>query len=263
MRSLLAITTYNQIHYTDLLLKRLKYHSDVDVLIVDDFSTDNYPALAKHYGVGIITKDKGYGPTHSWNLAYQKFKYGNYNFLFISNNDVIIPDGALGNMARTLQDNMVVVPFCNPQGISSLGEQQKISRYKELNLGDYDSRHAPDEMFTYETIQEIQDKINNREDDRKLGSFGGHFMGFNGEILDYEFEPDKLFDPSREFTGGDNEIFRRLRNQDIRATLCKSAYVFHFRYGSSDITTDRRILQVQRELDFSKTDSAVPFPNLI
>jgi len=260
MKSLLAITTYNQIHYTDLLLKTFKYSPDVEVLIIDDFSADNYSSLARKYGVNIITKDQGFGPTHSWNLAYQKFKNGKYKNLFISNNDVIIPDGALKSMERSLEQHMIVVPFCNPQGISSLGEQQDIARYKEPRLFKYNSRRAPSDLFTYENIQEIQNKIKNTSENRTIASFGGHFMGFNRDIMNYEFEKDILFDPSRKFTGGDNEIWRRMRNQGIRATLCKSSYVFHFRYGTSDDTTDRRKLGIQRNLDFSKTDSVVPFP---
>ena len=48
---LLAITTYNQSEYTKLCFDSLKnLEDDIDVLVIDDCSTDNTVKLCEEYG---------------------------------------------------------------------------------------------------------------------------------------------------------------------------------------------------------------------
>ena len=93
-RTLLVITTYNQSKYTRLCFESLKtIEKDVDVLVVDDCSTDNTVELCKEYGHEVITKPEGMGLTDSWNRGYYEFKQrwiydesgqdDNYDYLII------------------------------------------------------------------------------------------------------------------------------------------------------------------------------------
>ena len=63
---LLVITTYNQSHYTKLCFESLKKLDDnIDVLVVDDYSTDDTVDICKEYGHRVITKDEPKGLTDS------------------------------------------------------------------------------------------------------------------------------------------------------------------------------------------------------
>ena len=48
---LLAITTYNQSNYTRMCFESLKkLDDDMDVIVIDDFSTDDTVDVCKEYG---------------------------------------------------------------------------------------------------------------------------------------------------------------------------------------------------------------------
>lgn len=76
MKTLLVITTYNQLNYTKIFFDYFNKNenSNVDVLVIDDCSTDETVDWCYENNIDIITKDFGNGLTHSWNLAYQYFK---------------------------------------------------------------------------------------------------------------------------------------------------------------------------------------------
>ena len=101
-RTLLVITTYNQSKYTRACFETLKgIEDDVDVLVIDDCSTDNTIELCKEYNHEIIVKETGLGLTDSWNRGYYEFKQrwfanesgqdDNYDYLILANNDILIP----------------------------------------------------------------------------------------------------------------------------------------------------------------------------
>ena len=53
-KTLLAITTYNQSDYTKLCLDSIsKLNIDLDVLVIDDFSSDNTIELCSQYNTKI------------------------------------------------------------------------------------------------------------------------------------------------------------------------------------------------------------------
>ena len=87
-KTLLAITTFNQLKYTEICRSSIPEIDDLDVLFIDDKSTDNTVEHLKSKNAAVIEKNKGAGLTDSWNLAYRIFKEKNYHSLIISNNDV-------------------------------------------------------------------------------------------------------------------------------------------------------------------------------
>ena len=94
--TLLVITTYNQSEYTKLCFDSIKnIEDDVDVLIIDDCSTDDTIELCKEYNYDVIVKEKGLGLTDSWNKGYVEFKNRKYDYFILANNDILIPNGAI------------------------------------------------------------------------------------------------------------------------------------------------------------------------
>ena len=66
-RTLLVITTYNQSEYTKACFESLRdIEDDVDVLVIDDCSTDDTIELCKEYNHEVIVKEKAI----MWILAF-------------------------------------------------------------------------------------------------------------------------------------------------------------------------------------------------
>ena len=61
-KTLLVVTTYNLSEYTKACFDSLKnIEDDIDILVIDDCSTDDTIELCEQYGHEVITKDKGMG----------------------------------------------------------------------------------------------------------------------------------------------------------------------------------------------------------
>ena len=104
MKILLAITTFNEIKITDECLEKITNQQNVyPHFLRDDYSNrDNIKFLSKKYNIPMIGKVRHTGLTHSWNLAYKYFIENDYDFLFISNNDVLIPEQTLDLLSSSL-----------------------------------------------------------------------------------------------------------------------------------------------------------------
>ena len=154
MKILLAITTYNELDITNQCLQSaIKSDADIDILIVDDYSEkENIKALSQNYPIYFIGKVTHTGLTHSWNLAYRYFIENNYDILFISNNDVLIPTQTLSLLSKKLleSDALVVVPSSTftGAGIGKCGIAQGI---KQLQY------HPNIDVNLSENFQKVQD----------------------------------------------------------------------------------------------------------
>ena len=150
---LFAITTFNQSNITRLCLDSLKLITDeYDVIIVDDASTDDTIRLCVEHNIKYITKETGLGLTDSWNKAYQYFKDNGYGYLIIANNDILVPDKALTEMANVLDywPCSLVVPMSTIKG-SGHNVVQAIDNYYGTN--EYDN---PDNYGMILPSNEIQ-----------------------------------------------------------------------------------------------------------
>eukprot|EP01023_Acetabularia_acetabulum_P020155 TRINITY_DN2039_c0_g1_i14.p3 TRINITY_DN2039_c0_g1~~TRINITY_DN2039_c0_g1_i14.p3 ORF type:complete len:153 (+),score=18.66 TRINITY_DN2039_c0_g1_i14:118-576(+) len=102
---LLAVPTANVLHRTHSLLISLSSIEDsFDLLIVDELSTDGTIEHLKQRKIKFVSPEKPSGVTHNWNMAFEYFMANDqYNILFISNNDVLIPNGVIDELAQSLQ----------------------------------------------------------------------------------------------------------------------------------------------------------------
>jgi glycosyltransferase involved in cell wall biosynthesis len=244
-RILLVITTYNESEYTKLCFDSLKtIEDDVDVLVIDDCSTDDTVELCKEYGHEVITKEEGLGLTDSWNKGYYEFKQrwiydesgmdDNYDYLIIANNDILIPQGAITELKNTFTKwpFSLVVPTSTTNGVGHNREQSIENHYQGMSPSCDDPNY----------YQEIQDRIidvktqiresNNlyQLDPKRMKMFNGFFFMMNRNIINYEYSDKELFEPKYIMTKNEDEFnWSNLIPNDDFPAVCKTSFVFHYK----------------------------------
>ena len=240
---LLVITTYNQSKYTKLCFDSLeKLDDNFDVLVVDDYSTDDTLEICREYNHEVITKDEPLGLTDSWNKGYYEFKNrwfvnesgmdDNYDFLILANNDILIPKGALGELLDTFHNwnSSLVVPTSTEYGVGHNLPQSVNHFYSGIE---------PDEPNNYQTTQ---DKILEVKEEMRKGNnlyvcdpirmkmFNGFFFMMSREIMQYELSQDVLFNPNFNMTKNEDEFnwTNLITNNDF-SMLCKTSFVYHYK----------------------------------
>ncbi len=210
---LLAITTYNQIKFTKKCLDSLQtITTNPEIVVFDDCSTDGTQDL----DVKVITKDKGRGLTDSWNAAYRYFLESDHEHFFLANNDILIPQGALENMAECLADVPLCVPLTSKRGAGNVSVRQDVIAYRDI-------KYDPDDP---ENIQKIQDQISGIASPRiAIGKLNGFFFGMSRDIIKYQYSKGLLVDPKYINVGNDNDLCRRLKS----VVICTRAFIFHFK----------------------------------
>ena len=244
-RTLLVITTYNQSEYTRACFESLRnIEDDVDVLVIDDCSTDDTIELCKEYNHEIIVKETGLGLTDSWNRGYYEFKQrwiydesgqdDNYDYLILANNDILIPRGAITELKNTFHKwpFSMIVPTSTTYGVGHNREQTIENYYHGI---------APDcnEPENYQVIQdrilEIRDdlkKANNlfQLDPSRMKMFNGFFFMMNRNIINYQYSDRELFEPKYIMTKNEDEFnWSKLIPNDDFAAVCKTSFVFHYK----------------------------------
>jgi len=244
-KTLLVITTYNQSKYTKLCFDSLKnLEDDIDVLVIDDCSTDDTVKICKEYGYEVITKEEGLGLTDSWNRGYYEFKSrwfnnksgfdDNYDYFILANNDILIPKGAITELKNTFAKwpFSLVVPTSTTNGVGHNTEQSIENHYQGMSPSCDDPNY----------YQEIQDKIfdvktqieqsNNlyQLDPKRMKMFNGFFFMMNRNIINYEHSDKELFEPKFIMTKNEDEFnwSNLIPNNDF-AGLCKTSFVFHYK----------------------------------
>jgi GT2 family glycosyltransferase len=234
---LLVITTYNQVEYTKLCFDSLKKVTDCkfDVLIIDDYSTDDTIDLCMDYEYEVIKKDKPMGLTHSWNLGYKRFKEDNYDHLIIANNDILIPNGSISELLSVFHKwpYTLVVPLTTTNGAGHNAEHQSIESH-------YDSiDQICNEPDNYQKVQdnifEIKKNIKKSNnlyvvDPYRVKMFNGFFFMANRNVVNYEYEKDILFNPRFIMTKNEDEFnwSKLIPNNDYPA-VCKTSFIYHFK----------------------------------
>ena len=235
-KTLLVITTYNQSEYTKNCFESLKLLTDdVDVVIIDDCSTDNTIDLCNEYGYEVITKDEGKGLTHSWNLGYDKFKKEGYQYFILANNDILIPSSAISELENTFEKwpFSLIVPLSTSLGVGH-NQQQSIEKYYEgiapdcnqpenfQKIQDYMLSHVKKELTKANELYQM--------DPFRMKMFNGFFFMMNRNIINYEQTDTELF--KSEFVMTKNEDTfnwdKLIPNNDFSA-ICKSSFIFHYK----------------------------------
>jgi GT2 family glycosyltransferase len=220
-KTLLAITTYNQLKYTEICRESIPEIEDLDVIFVDDKSTDNTVEHLKSKGSKVIEKDKGAGLTDSWNLAYRIFKEQDYNALIISNNDVVF-NISLENMLNGFDFHEFVVPMTGREKAGCSKERQEVKTYHK-NFRDENTSVAKNNIqIIYNNIRYIPTTW-----------FHGFCFGFTREIIKLELDANHLFNPKNINVHQEADLYKRLEKNKISPHVCTGTYVYH--YGSQSL----------------------------
>ena len=238
MRSkiLLVVTTYNQSEYTKLCFDSLKKLDDnFDVLVIDDYSSDNTVELCKEYGYEVITKDKPEGLTDSWNRGYKRFTENvDYDYLIIANNDILIPDGALSELVATYEKwptFTLVVPMSTQNGVGHNQVQSIDNFYNNIP-----NRNTPENyQDTQDAILKLKQDVTEENnlyilDPLRLKMFNGFFFMMSRYVANYEYSENVLFNPEYKITKNEDEFnwSKLIPNNDFPA-VCKTSFVYHYK----------------------------------
>ena len=242
-RTLLAITTFNQSDITKICLDyvtNLKIRN-LDIVIFDDHSTDDtFEIVSEYDNVKIITRPKGKGCTYSWNEAYRYFKEYNYDIFLLISNDVLIPNGAIEELLKLSKDNVLCVPLTTKHGAGHRDFLQAVSLYydvSELNIIEW-----KDTQLIQNSMLSINKNKYNLSSE-KLKMFNGFAFLMNKDIIKYEHDKENLFNPKNINVGNEDDLNERMSSHNEYATLCKTAYMYHFK----DATFNATKYKVNRE----------------
>ena len=226
-KTLLAFTTANQIDYNikgieSILKNKL---GNVDLVVFDDASNDGTIEWCKENDVEIITKKSAKGLTHSWNLAYQKFKSEDYKFLIFSNSDIIVPKGSLEIILKENEKFIIVSPLSTKKGVGHQPEQD-FRKYFNPEIDEYKFENT-------ERVQEFINENKSIEGCKEVDYINGFFFSVNRDIISYEYSETELFDPKNPNCGNEQELCERVPHPK---GIVLNAYIFHFKGVSLEVT---------------------------
>jgi glycosyltransferase involved in cell wall biosynthesis len=225
MRISIALTSFNQVTYTDSALESLvKSTSNTercifDLMLLDDCSTEDINPLIDKYkkSVAFNINSENKGLTNLWNMAYRLSSGCNY--LILSNNDVIFPKGWAEILIREMikVDADVAAPITNAPG--DVRAQQVRSYLAEDKLVISDAQADVDANCS--ALQSLS------PDPVKLPRLNGFCLAFKYEYLTENLLPNgKPFDENHKIFGAEIEFFKRCKP---RAFAIPSCYVFHYK----------------------------------
>src|SRR5262245_40834859 len=76
--------------------------SETELIVVDDASSDDVASVASRFGARILRLDKNSGPAAARNLGA---RYARGEILFFVDGDVVVGDGAIGQVRSVLDNN--------------------------------------------------------------------------------------------------------------------------------------------------------------
>lgn len=215
MKVLLAVTTYNQLGFTKKFLESAKNLPDnYDLVFYDDVSTDGTPKYLKESKNNVVTRNTPKGLTWSWNLAYQKFKKGDYDCLIISNNDVLY-NSSFGKMVELTKKHKFVVPMSTKRGAGHNWREQSISvHFPKLNKLATDAKNH----------SKVAARL--RGGEKAINRFNGFCFAMSRDIIKCEFNKDNLFNPKNTNVGQESDLGRRLKQKPI---LSLGTFIYHYK----------------------------------
>lgn len=216
MKTLLAVTTYNQLKYTKQAESSIPNIEGMDIVFIDDASTDNTIEYLKSKKREIITKTNGQGLTHSWNIAYQKFKNELYDGLIISNNDVLF-NYTLKNVVNGLSKYEIVVPLTSRRGSGSSEARQDIKNYYP-NFNNQDDPVKHKQELSKLTINDF----------KVITWMHGFCFGINRNIIKCQIDEEHLFKPTNINCHQEGEFYPRIIQRGYKSRVCLSSFIFHY-----------------------------------
>jgi GT2 family glycosyltransferase len=98
---LVVMLTYNLLDWTKLALDSIRSFHDYDIFVVDNESTDGTQEYLKEKGIEFISKRTSVAAAQ--NIGIQKLLAGEYDYLLLVNNDLILHREAIDNLVRCLE----------------------------------------------------------------------------------------------------------------------------------------------------------------
>ena len=148
----LSITTYNEEKYLPILLdsiKKQKTDLKIDILVIDDSSTDNTLNIAKSYdGVRIIHNDRKSDVQYMRNTGLKE-AFG--KVIIFCDADVVLSDNYVENMVRPIIEGKVDTTLCRTYAV--LEAFYDILPDKYSNSYVYFIRHSPRFMMKRFPVQ--------------------------------------------------------------------------------------------------------------
>jgi len=230
---LLCLTTYNNIKYTKLCIESINLHKNkmVDVVVIDDFSTDETVKWCEENKISVIQKNEGKGLTDSWNVAYRLFKELDYEYLIIANNDIIIPDGAIQEMHDVYKKwpFTVVVPLSNKIGAGH-STQQRINQWYSVDAIEYSDTQNIQNLLLSMKNEFFKKNDIYLLDPLRIKFFNGFFFMFSRNVIKYERDDKNLFPPEFIMDKAEDEFnWSKLIPENDYPALCKTSFVYHFK----------------------------------
>eukprot|EP01023_Acetabularia_acetabulum_P008100 TRINITY_DN13517_c0_g1_i10.p1 TRINITY_DN13517_c0_g1~~TRINITY_DN13517_c0_g1_i10.p1 ORF type:complete len:243 (-),score=16.01 TRINITY_DN13517_c0_g1_i10:1381-2109(-) len=211
-----------------------------DVLVVDEISADGTIQYIQKRNIKYIRPEESMGVTHNWNLAYEYFMTHNqYDIMYISNNDVLVPNGAIDELSKSLKncDCDLVSPLSTMWGKG----HRKLEEGLETIFGVDDTKiqHMVNQDINYQSVQnaltQFKEQTNVPQCQLNLvqDTFNGFFYGFKKDIQRIAFNQTMLFDPANKNIHQENDLTDRLRENSMK--ICLNTYTFIFHYKASTI----------------------------
>lgn len=234
--TLIAITAYNHMDYTKRCLDSIKnLKSDFfDVMVIDNSPNDDTKNLCKGYDVTYYKNPPDKHLTYSINRAYQLFKEGDWEYIAIANNDILIPDGALEELKDALEfiPSSLAAPLSTELGCGH-NKQQSISRI---------FTSIDDSAITDTNYQQIQDSLMDMKmklysknnlyllDPVRMKMFNGFFFMLNKRVKNRERDDGNIFDPSFKNVKNEDEFnWKQLIPGNDYPLLVKTAFIYHYK----------------------------------
>lgn len=217
MKTLLAVTAFNQLEYTKKLISSLAGINipGLEVVFFDDVSTDGTQSYLKSNGFTIFERPEPMGLTRSWNLAYQKFKSENYDVLILANNDVLVNQVGLQNLIDATGSHHLVCPLTTKLGAGHNWQNQAIgAHYPKLGV----------DASKPENMMKVQVKLQNRV--VKMDKFNGFFFAMSRGISSAAYSAENLFDSKNANVHQEGDLQSRMSQ---RPAVCLGSFIYHFK----------------------------------
>ena len=184
----IVIPTYNAEKYMPALLDSIFHNKidDMEVVIVDDCSTDDTVRICKSFPVRVITMERNSGPAKARNIGVEAAKG---DIIYFLDSDVIVLDGAIREVRDYFDQNpsaRCVIGICSTEPLNKgfvskymamfeyihlIGQENKavsvfaprcgaIKRDFFLEIGSYDENYKGADVEDFELARRINREAN-------------------------------------------------------------------------------------------------------
>ncbi len=244
-RVLLCISSCNQLDLTERMLLKSTWTNNTDVIIVDDASEQEVTAaVEQRFCTPVLRSEEPMGLSYHWNKCYQLHLEWGYAAAIISNNDVVVPRGALAEFNTLLLGEAPahvkwLAPTTSAAGVRGGHRGQQVSQLYKSNF----PQHLRGYHIPMADTQDVQDALeavghnapnapprvmisnNGRNDEETMGFFFGLRNLTHGDGIT---RLPELLSPSYKNTGQESHFQHAI----TKAYVATRVYVFHRQGGT-------------------------------